>query len=313
MFKSLCAQLNCFIRKRYHERMATHIQTSTTRPSAAPVRLTGLRCIVYEIALNGWRILWETVNDFSLWRLIEYPWSTEALPMRRGDIVLDIGSGTSSYPHMLAKEGVNVIVAEIDPGRVRWQRDKRERTARPGDGAFYPLVADATRLPVRSDSVDRITAISTLEHIPDDVSVGQEIARVLAPDGMAAITLPFTSAERTAFFAGIRPFQRVERNAFVQEGKAGSFFRFYTLDDIKRIYVEPMQARITSWRGFGRSWLNWKYHETRLTRYWRKFVLKDWLLAVIVHPIEERLDRTDPLYVMFTLVKEPSNRGSTQS
>lgn len=279
-----------------------------------PVRLPGLRCIAYEIALNGWRILWKTVNDFSLWRLIEYPWVTQALDLRRGDIVLDVGSGTSSYPHMLAKEGVNVIVAELEFERVRWQQRKRLATERPGDGCFLPLVADATRLPIRDESLQRISAVSSLEHIPDDEAVGRELGRVLAPGGVAAITIPFTSRGRTSFFQGIRRFKQVARNAFAQEGKAGSFFRFYTHDDIQRVYVEPAQAQITRWRGFGRRLLNGSYHETKLTRYWRTFVLKDWLLAKIVHPIEERFDPSDPLYVMFTLVKHAKTpHEATQS
>jgi SAM-dependent methyltransferase len=278
-----------------------------TRPIAerrsAPVRLNALRCVAYEVALNGWQILGETVNDFSLWRIIEYPWSTRALELRRGDLVVDVGSGTSSYPHMLAKEGVDVVVLELDAERVRWQLQKRRATARPGDGRFFPLVASATAMPLRSASVERLAAVSSLEHIPDDVAVGQEIGRVLASHGIAAITIPYTSSERTSFFAGIRRFVQVARNAFVQEGKPGSFFRFYTDADIERIYVQPSGARVGEWRAFGRSLLNGRYHETRLTRYWRRFVLKDLLLALLIHPLEERFDRSDPLYVMFTLRK----------
>ncbi|NNJ09256.1 class I SAM-dependent methyltransferase [Chloroflexales bacterium ZM16-3] len=282
---------------------ATIEKTTDDRRAGEPVQLSALRCVAYEIALNGWKILRETVNDFSLWRIIEYPWSTKALGLRRGDLVLDVGSGTSSYPHMLAKEGVDVIVLELDADRVRWQLQKRRETARPGDGRFFPLVASATEMPIRSESVDRLAAVSSLEHIPDDESVGREIGRVLTSGGLAAITIPYTSTERTSFFKGIRKFIQVQRNAFVQEGKAGSFFRFYTDADIDRVYVRPANAHVGDWRGFGRSWLNGRYHETRLTKYWRRYVLKDLLLALIVHPIEEKLDRSDPLYVMFTLRK----------
>jgi SAM-dependent methyltransferase len=282
---------------------ATIEKAAEARPAGTPVSLSALRCVAYEVALNGWRILRETVNDFSLWRIIEYPWSVQALGLRRGDLVLDIGSGTSSYPHMLAKEGVDVVVLELDADRVRWQLQKRRDTARPGDGRFFPLVASATAMPIRSGSVARVAAVSTLEHIPDDVAVGEEIGRVLADGGVAAITIPYTSTERTSFFKGIRRFVQVERNAFVQEGKAGSFFRFYTDADIERVYVRPSGTRLGDWRGFGRSWLNGRYHETWLTRYWRSYVLKDVLLALIVHPLEERFDRSDPLYVMFTLRK----------
>lgn len=282
---------------------ATIEKTPTNSPAGRPVTLNAFRCVAYEIALNGWKILRETVNDFSLWRIIEYPWSTRTLGLRRGDLVLDIGSGTSSYPHMLAKEGVDVIVLELDADRVRWQLSKRRATARPGDGRFFPLVASATAMPIRSDSVERLAAVSSLEHIPDDTAVGAEIGRVLASGGLAAITIPYTSTERTSFFKGIRKFVQVERNAFVQEGKAGSFFRFYTDADIERVYIRPANARVIDWRGFGRSLLNGRYHETKLTKYWRRYVLKDLFLALVVHPIEERIDRSDPLYVMFTLRK----------
>ncbi|RRR69185.1 MAG: class I SAM-dependent methyltransferase [Candidatus Viridilinea halotolerans] len=268
-----------------------------------PVRLPAWRTVVYEVALNGWRILRETVNDFSLWRIIEYPWATRALELQRGDLVLDVGSGTSSFPHMLAKEGVDVVVLELDAERVRWQLAKRRETAHPGDGRFFPLVASATQMPLRDGSVARIAAVSSLEHIPDDAAAGREIGRVLAHGGIAALTLPYTSSERREFFAGIRRFVQVELNAFVQEGKPGSFFRFYTDEDLQRVYVRPWQLAMGGVCGFGRSFLNWRYHETRLTRYWRRFVLKDLLLALIVHPLEERFDRSDPLYVMFTLRK----------
>lgn len=266
------------------------------------VSLPGLRCIRYEVALNGWKILKHTVNDFSLWRLIEYPWVTEQLKLKRGDTVLDLGTGTSSYPHMLAKEGVNVVVLELERDRVRWQQQKRLETARPRDGVVYPVVADATALPVRDGVGLRVSAVSSLEHIPDDHAVGREIGRVLADDGIAVITIPYTRSERTGFFKGIKPFKQVERNAFVQEGKAGSFFRFYNDQDIQETYIEPSRAKVTAWRGFGRKLLNGLYHETRRNRYWRRWVLKDWLLAKIVHPLEERFGTaTEPLYVMFRL------------
>lgn len=265
------------------------------------VSLPALRCIRYEVALNGIKILKHTINDFSLWRLIEYPWVTQALKLRRGDTVLDLGTGTSSYPHMLAKQGVNVVVLELEHDRVKWQQQKRRETAQPGDGDVFPVVADATALPIRDGAGQRVSAISSLEHIPDDQAVGREIGRVLADDGLAVITIPYTETERTHFFKGIKPFKQVARNAFVQDGKAGSFFRFYTDQDIHDVYIAPAKAHVTAWRGFGRSILNGLYHETRRNRYWRRWVLKDWLLAKIVHPLEEWLDRTEPLYVMFRL------------
>ena len=269
------------------------------------VRLPALRCLRYEVALNGWKILKETINDFSLWRLIEYPWCTDALDLRPGDLVLDIGTGTATFPQMLAREGVSTVVLELDADRVRWQQRKSRETSRPGDSTVYPVVADATALPLKDGVGRRVSAISSLEHIPDDEAVGREIGRVLADGGVAVITIPYTRAERADFFKGVRKFRRVERNAFEQEGKAGSFFRFYDDQDIEETYIVPSGGRVVRWGGFGRRVLNGMYHETKLTKYWRRYVLKDWLLAKIVHPLEERFGQgTEPLYVMFKIVKD---------
>ena len=97
------------------------------------VTLSSIRALLFEISLNGPRILWRTVNDFSLWRIIEYPWVTRHLNAKPGDIIVDIGSGTSTYPHMLTKTGLDVIIIELDADRVRWQAQKRRETAQPGD------------------------------------------------------------------------------------------------------------------------------------------------------------------------------------
>lgn len=143
------------------------------------------------------------------------------------------------------------MVLELDADRVRWQQRKSRATARPGDGRVYPVVADATALPIKDGVGRRVSAISSLEHIPDDEAVGREIGRVLARDGVAVITIPYTRAERTDFFKGIRKFRRVERNAFMQEGKAGSFFRFYNDQDIDETYIKPSGGRVVRWAASG--------------------------------------------------------------
>ncbi|MCG8349553.1 MAG: class I SAM-dependent methyltransferase [Chloroflexales bacterium] len=269
------------------------------------VQLPALRCLRYEVALNGWRVLKETINDFSLWRLIEYPWCTKALDLRPGDLVLDVGTGTATYPHMLAREGVNTVVLELDTERVRWQQRKANASRRPGDGTIYPVVADATALPIKDGAARRLSAISSLEHIPDDTPVGRELGRVLAHSGVLVITIPYTRSKRCHFFKGVRPFREVEPNAFVQESKPGSFFRFYTDETIEKTYIKPSGGRVVKWGAFGRRILNGMYHETRLTKYWRRYVIKDWLLAKIVHPLEEQFGiDTEPLYVMFKIVKD---------
>lgn len=262
------------------------------------INISALRSIAYEIAINGWGVLVETHNDFSLWRLIEYPKMTEYLQLRRGDRVLDIGSGTSSYPLMLTREGVDVVVVELDADRVRWQ-EARAAEGKAGSGRLFAVVGDASALPIRDGAFQRVTSISAIEHMHDDVAVGSEISRVLAPGGIGAISVPYTKTERHSFFAGLKRFNRVKRNEFVQEDK-GTLVRFYTDGDVEQRFGAGVGCRITKRSFFGRKWLNDWYHESRLNRYWRSFILKDWLLAILVHPLEERvLKDHEPFDIMF--------------
>ncbi|MBI5045437.1 MAG: methyltransferase domain-containing protein [Candidatus Niyogibacteria bacterium] len=53
------------------------------------------------------------------------------------------------------------------------------------------IVASATALPFKDNSVDMIISESTLEHIPDGETAIKEIMRTVKPGGMVYITIPF--------------------------------------------------------------------------------------------------------------------------
>jgi SAM-dependent methyltransferase len=53
------------------------------------------------------------------------------------------------------------------------------------------VVADATALPFRSGSIDRVASNATIEHIADPRRVFEETHRVLRPGGVMAATAPF--------------------------------------------------------------------------------------------------------------------------
>ena len=55
---------------------------------------------------------------------------------------------------------------------------------------------DATAMPFPDASFDRVIAAEVLEHIPADQQAMHEIARVLRPGGLAAITVPAWLPER---------------------------------------------------------------------------------------------------------------------
>jgi ubiquinone/menaquinone biosynthesis C-methylase UbiE len=268
------------------------------------IALPAWKCLRYEVAINGVRILRKTVNDFSLWRLIEYPQTARWLDAAPGDLLLDIGSGTSSFGQMLAIEGAHVVVVDLSPERVEWQSNKAKQVVGAGGGSILPVVADATSLPFRAGSFKRVTSVSALEHVPNDRQAAVEIGRVMQDDGVTVITVPYTFDERKAFFAGLKSFERVDKNTFVQAEKNGYQVRFYTDTDIDKRFAQPAHSCIERVSYFGRRILNDWYHETALNRYWLSFILKDYVLAMTVHPLEEWfLRKTEPFGVIFRMRK----------
>lgn len=272
------------------------------------IHLSSLQTLISEVQINGWNILRKTVNDFSLWRLIEYPGVTQILEAEPGGLVLDIGSGTSSYPLMLAQQGATVIAVELETARAEWQQNKA-KTLRLN---VLPVVADACALPFASDTFNRITSVSAIEHIPNDRAVGAEMGRVLKVGGIASLSVPYTFKERASFFKGLKTFDRIAPNEFVQAGR-GNLVRFYTDADLESHFAQPMSATIERKSFFGRALLNDRYHETRWNRYWTRFVVKDLLLTWIVYPLEETFMRSsEPFGVIFRLHKIEGNGKSNR-
>jgi SAM-dependent methyltransferase len=275
------------------------------------ITLPAWRCLRYEVAINGMRILKRTVNDFSLWRLIEYPQTASWLDAASGDLILDIGSGTSSFGQMLAREGARVVVVDLSRERVEWQRNKAQTVLGAHAQFILPVVADATALPFRAGAFNRVTSVSALEHVPDDRHAASEIGRVMKDGAVAVISVPYTFDERKTFFDGLKSFERVEKNTFVQAGKNGYQVRFYSDEDIKTRFAGPAHSRIERVSYFGRKILNDWYHETALNKYWLSFILKDYMLALTIHPFEEKfLRKTEPFGVIFRMRKDPRAVGA---
>jgi len=85
---------------------------------------------------------------------------------KQGSTLVDVGSG----PERLGKEFINVDVfpfPEVD------------------------IVADATALPFRNDSVDAAVSESLLEHVPDAYKVAREMVRIVKPGGIIYVSAPF--------------------------------------------------------------------------------------------------------------------------
>lgn len=100
------------------------------------------------------------------------------------DRILDVGCGIGSLEERLPDD--DIVGIDISAAMVR--------TARQRASAPF-LVGDARTLPVRTDAVDAVVFVATLEFISEIDAVLEEATRVLRPDGTLLAVLLNTRSE----------------------------------------------------------------------------------------------------------------------
>ncbi|WP_405822050.1 class I SAM-dependent methyltransferase [Streptomyces sp. NBC_01390] len=97
--------------------------------------------------------------------------------VRGGGRVVDVGCGNGTYLQRLRAErpGLSLLGLDLSPGIL---------ATVPGPVA----VADVTRLPLATGSVDAALAMHMLYHVPDIPQAVRELSRVVAPDGLVIVS-----------------------------------------------------------------------------------------------------------------------------
>jgi SAM-dependent methyltransferase len=127
---------------------------------------------------------------------VDFRW----FPVGPGDRVLDLGCGGGRHAYEAYRRGADVIACDTSTSELATvttmtaaMRTAGEVT---GPAQAQPVAGDGTALPFGSDVFDRVVAAEVLEHIPDDQRALAEIARVLRPGGLLAVTVPAWLPER---------------------------------------------------------------------------------------------------------------------
>jgi len=127
---------------------------------------------------------------------VDFRW----FPVGPGDRVLDLGCGGGRHAYEAYRRGADVIACDTSTSELATvatmtaaMRTAGEVT---GPAQARPVAGDARALPFGSDVFDRVVAAEVLEHIPHDQQALAEIARVLRPGGLLAVTVPAWLPER---------------------------------------------------------------------------------------------------------------------
>jgi SAM-dependent methyltransferase len=92
-----------------------------------------------------------------------------------GSLILEVGGGTSIFRSVIEREVLDVHYLSGDIA--------------PTDNS--DVVFDATAIPMADAAVDAVLALEVLEHIALPEAMLAEVSRVLKPNGLAIITVPF--------------------------------------------------------------------------------------------------------------------------
>jgi ubiquinone/menaquinone biosynthesis C-methylase UbiE len=212
------------------------------------------------------------IDGFYYFKWLEYPLVYNNLELHERERYLDIGSGKSIFPlFVLQNKKCNVHIIDdesIINDSINYYRKiikeiKLEKTLK--YKFFIHRANNGIKLDFPNNYFDKISCISTLEHIKEDGDsiMMKTIARILRKGGRAIITFPFNSL-----------------NYIEEENpkEVGYFQRRYNFNAIKQRIIEPSGLKLKRAIYFGERYV--KFGKLYLENKFQKF---HWLLPLFYY------------------------------
>ena len=147
----------------------------------------------------------ETERDhwyYSGKRRLVQAWIARARPAAAADMLLDCGAGTGIFAkEMEAQCRVLVLDDHEEALKILRTRFRPEQ--------ILSLAGDAVPLP--DGSLEYVTALDVLEHVPDDAAVVRGFHRLLKTGGLAVVTVPAGMALWSDWDVALHHFRRYDR------------------------------------------------------------------------------------------------------
>ena len=154
------------------------------------------------------------------------------------DRVIDLGCGTGRHVLELSKIPSDIIGADISRDDIRAGRYLLEIMRRRDEvkARVHWLQTAGERLPFKDGAFDRVICTETLEHVDDEHVLARELARVLKPGGILAVSVPDEYSEKV--------FWKLSKN---YRTHAGGHVRIFGRGEIVRLMrtsgLEPYAVR----------------------------------------------------------------------
>jgi SAM-dependent methyltransferase len=129
-------------------------------------------------------------------------WLEHVAPLRASATLLDCGAGTGLFAQEIETR-CRVLVLDDHEEALRLLR------ARFKPEQILSLAGDQVPLP--DGSLEYVTALDVLEHVPDDAAVVRGFARLLKPGGLAVVTVPASMSLWSDWDVALHHFRRYDR------------------------------------------------------------------------------------------------------
>lgn len=129
-------------------------------------------------------------------------WIHRARPPKPEDLLLDCGAGTGLFAKEMERS-CRVMVLDDHEEALRILRTR-----------FRPeqvLSLAGDQVPLPDSTLDYVTALDVLEHVPDDAAVVRGFHRLLKPGGLAIVTVPAGMALWSDWDVALHHFRRYSR------------------------------------------------------------------------------------------------------
>ena len=124
------------------------------------------------------------------------------LGVKPGERLLDLGCGFGRHAYEAARRGAHVVACDLawaELAQVRATFAAMSESGEQRDWSCQAVRGDATCLPFPDQSFQRVIASEVLEHVDSDDLALAELARILRPGGVLAVTVPAWFPEKVCW------------------------------------------------------------------------------------------------------------------